>query len=107
MGRGATSTVGAASRISASDALRALVAALGFGAAALVIGYAVVRTGGSLFRGDGHAAARWATLSFAAAVPFAVGYAALEATRVRAAALAAPALVIAGCVALQGSRGAG
>src|SRR3954469_25242548 len=106
MGRGATSTLRAAPRIGASDAARALGGALGFGAAALIVAYVCVRVGGRLLDGDGHGAARWATLAFAAAVPLGVGYAALEAQRVRIATLAAPAAVIAGCVALQGALGA-
>src|SRR3954451_6211575 len=107
MGRGATTTLRAGPRIGASDAARALVAALGFGAAALAVTYVAVRVSGRLIDGDADGAARWATLAFAAAVPFAVGYAALEAQRVRLAARAAPAAVIAGCVLLQGSLGAG
>src|SRR3954471_25079241 len=106
MGRGATSTLRAAPRIAASDAVRALLAALGFGVAALIVAYVTVRVGGRLLDGDGHGAARWATLSFAAAVPFGLGYAALEAQRVRLAAIAAPAAVIAGCVVLHGTLGA-
>src|SRR3954469_25343681 len=107
MGRGATSTLRAAPRIGASDAARALGGALGFGAAALIVAYVCVRVGGRLLDGDGHGAARWATLAFAAAAPFAVGYVALEVRRVRIAALAAPAAVIAGCVVLQGMLGRG
>src|SRR3954471_995469 len=106
MGRGATSTLRAAPRIAASDAVRALLAALGFGVAALIVAYVTVRVGGRLLDGDGHGAARWATLSFAAAVPFGLGYAALEAQRVRLAAIAAPAAVIAGCVVLHGTLAA-
>src|SRR3954462_5655292 len=107
MGRGATSTLRAAPRIAAADALRALFAALGFGAAGLIVAYVGVRVGGRLIDGDGHGAVRWATLAFAAAVPFAVGHAPLEARRVRIAAPAAPARVIAGCVVLQGMLGRG
>ncbi len=107
MGRGATSTLRAPPRIGASDAVRALLGALGFGAAALIVAYVAARAGGRLLAGDGAGAARWATLSFAAAVPLAAGYAALEAQRVRIAAWAPPAAVIAGCVLLQGWRGAG
>ena len=86
---------------------RSAVAALGFGAAALVVLYAAARAGGRLLGGDAHDAALWATVSFAAAVPFAVGYAALSTVRVRARAVAAPALVIAGCVVVQGHLGMG
>src|SRR3954447_12121430 len=107
MGRGATSTLRAAPRIAASDAVRALFAALGFGVAALVVAYVAVRVTGRLLDGDGHGAARWATLSFAAAVPFALGHAALDARRIRLASALAPAAVIAGAVALQGALGAG
>src|SRR3954454_3345187 len=107
MGRGATSTLRATPRIAASDAVRALFAALGFGAAALLVAYVGVRVAGRLLDGDGHGAARWATLSFAAAVPFALGYAALDARRIRLASALAPAAVIAGAVALQGALGAG
>jgi hypothetical protein len=107
MGRGATSTLRAAPRIAAADAIRACFAALGFGAAALVLVYVAVRVTGRLVEGDGHGAARWATLSFGAALPFAFGYGALEVRRVRVAALAAPAAVIAGALILQGALGAG
>src|SRR5690349_2423903 len=102
MGRGATSTLRAGPRIGVADAARALVAALGFGATAFVLVYVAVRAGGQLIDGDGNDAARWATLSFAAAVPFGVGYAALEARRVALASMVAPAAVIAGCLVLQG-----
>src|SRR3954469_14044776 len=107
MGRGATTTLRAAPRIAASDAVRAFVAALGFGAAGLIVAYVTVRVGGRLLDGDGHGAARWATLSFAAAVPFGLGYAALEAQRVRLAAAVAPAAVIAGVLVLQGALASG
>ena len=107
MGRGATSAARAIPRIGVQEAGRSLLAALGFGAAGLIVLYVAARVGGRLLDGDAHGAARWATLSFAAAVPFAAGYAALGAARVRARALAAPALVIAGCVALQSHLGAG
>src|SRR3954466_13922190 len=108
MGRGATtSTLRAAPRLAAGDAVRALFAALGFGAAALVLAYVAVRVTERLLDGDAHGAARWATLSFAAAVPFAIGYAGLEARRIRIASALAPAAVIAGAVALQGALGAG
>ena len=107
MGRGATSTLRAAPRIGVSDAVRALIAALAFGATAFVLAYVAVRVTGRLVDGDGNGAARWATLSFAAAVPFAVGYAALEARRVALASVLAPAAVIAGCVVLQGTLGSG
>src|SRR3954451_9367026 len=107
MGRGATSTARAVPRIGVQDTARSLVAALGFGAAGLIVLYVAARVGGRLLDGDVDGAARWATLSFAAAVPFGVGYAALSTPRVRARALAAPALVIAGCVALQARLGSG
>src|SRR3954452_16811976 len=107
MGRGATSTARPVPRIGVQDGARSVVAALGFGAAGLVVLYVAVRVGGRLVAGDVDDAARWATLSFAAAVPFAVGYAALGASRVVVRALAAPALVIAGCIALQARLGAG
>src|SRR4051812_20134493 len=107
MGRGATSTLRAAPRIAASDAVRALFAALGFGAAALVVAYVAVRVTGRLLDGDGQGAARWATLSFAAAIPFGLGYAALDARRVRLASAVAPAAVIAGVLVLQGALASG
>src|SRR3954471_24511292 len=107
MGRGATSTLRAAPRIAAPDAVRALFAALGFGAAALIVAWVAVRVTGRLLDGAGRGAARWATLSFAAAVPFGLGYAALDARRVRLASAVAPAAVIAGAAALQGALGAG
>jgi hypothetical protein len=106
MGRGATSTLRGAPRIVAGDAVRATLAALGFGAAALFVAYIAVRVGGRLIDGDGHGAARWATLSFAAAVPFALGYAALDARRFSLAAALAPGAVIAGVLVLQGLLGA-
>lgn len=109
MGRGATSTARAVPRIGAQDATRSLFAGLGFGAAALVVIYVAIRAGARLLDGDVDDAARWATLSFVAAVPFALGYAALSTpdVRVRVRALAAPALVIAGCIALQAHVGWG
>src|SRR3954454_16851103 len=107
MGRGATSTLRAAPRIAVRDAVRALFAALGFGAAALLVAYVGVRVAGRLLDGDGHGAARWATLSFAAAVPFALGYAALDARRIRLGGGGAPAAVIAGVLVLQGALASG
>src|SRR5690349_13891203 len=107
MGRGATSTARPVPRIGIQGSARSVVAALGFGAAGLVVLYVAARVSGRVLDGDVHGAARWATLSFAAAVPFAAGYATLGAARVRVRALAAPALVIAGCVVLQARLGAG
>ena len=101
MGRGATTTVRAAPRVAVGDAVRAGLAALGFGAAALILAYVAVRVTGRLIDGDGHGAARWATLGFVAGVPFGLGCAALDARRVRLAAMAAPAAVIGGCVTLH------
>jgi hypothetical protein len=88
--------------------------------AALVVAYVAYRTAAEIVAGRGDAAARWATLVFAAGVPIVVAYAAHSAYsgavarlrgEARAAigvwAIAAPAAVIALAVAIQGALSAG